>query len=175
MWLHSTYVFTLQGPESRDLPPDSLFALKPKSTNWLKLASSVTPSCAWWHRNINLLYIGYACQPHLSPRLTQGGRALPLATLGFRRMGFSPILSLLTPAFSLLNTPAVLSVNLRRVKYAPLPIKLLSNSAASVLCLAPIHFRRRITRLVSYYALFKGWLLLSQPPSCLCDPTSFPT
>ncbi len=37
-------------------------------------------------------------------------------------MGFSPILSLLTPAFSLLNAPAVLSVNLRRVKYAPLPI-----------------------------------------------------
>ena len=24
-------------------------------------------------------------------------------------------------------------------------------------------FRRRITRPVSYYALFKGWLLLSQP------------
>ena len=40
---------------------------------------------------------------------------------------------------------------------------------------SPDHFRRRITRLVSYYALFKGWLLLSQPPSCLSRPTSFPT
>ena len=29
------------------------------------------------------------------------------------------------------------------------------------MCLAPLHFRRRITRLVSYYALFKWWLLLS--------------
>jgi hypothetical protein len=28
---------------------------------------------------------------------------------------------------------------------------------------------------VSYYALFKGWLLLSQPPGCLNTPTSFPT
>jgi hypothetical protein len=28
---------------------------------------------------------------------------------------------------------------------------------------------------VSYYALFQGWLLLSQPPSCLCDMTSFTT
>ena len=28
---------------------------------------------------------------------------------------------------------------------------------------------------MSYYALFQGWLLLSQPPSCLCDETSFPT
>ena len=30
--------------------------------------------------------------------------------------------------------------------------------------LSPIHFRRRITRPVSYYALFKGLLLLSKPP-----------
>ncbi len=26
---------------------------------------------------------------------------------------------------------------------------------------------------MSYYALFKGWLLLSQPPGCLCILTSF--
>ena len=46
---------------------------------------------------------------------------------------------------------------------------------ASVTCLAPLHLPRRTTRLVSYYAFFKGWLLLSQPPSCLCLPTSFST
>jgi hypothetical protein len=28
---------------------------------------------------------------------------------------------------------------------------------------------------VSYYALFQGWLLLSQPPGCLRAPTTFPT
>ena len=28
---------------------------------------------------------------------------------------------------------------------------------------------------MSYYALFQGWLLLSQPPSCLSDKTSFTT
>ena len=27
---------------------------------------------------------------------------------------------------------------------------------------------------MSYYALFKGWLLLSQPPSCLCISHPFP-
>ena len=48
-------------------------------------------------------------------------------------------------------------------------------SAVSVSGLAPVHFRRRVTRLVSCYALFKGWLLLSQPPSCLGIPTSFST
>ena len=47
--------------------------------------------------------------------------------------------------------------------------------AASVLGFAPLHFRRSVTRPVSYYALFKGWLLLSQPPGCLRDATSFPT
>ena len=48
-------------------------------------------------------------------------------------------------------------------------------SAASVICLAPLHLPRRTTRPVSYYAFFKGWLLLSQPPGCLCLPTSFTT
>ncbi len=33
----------------------------------------------------------------------------------------------------------------------------------------------RLVRPVSYYAFFKGWLLLSQPPGCLGLPTSFPT
>ena len=41
--------------------------------------------------------------------------------------------------------------------------------------LAPLHFRRGNPRLVSYYALFKGWLPLSQPPSCFSIPTSFNT
>ena len=32
-----------------------------------------------------------------------------------------------------------------------------------------------VTRPVSYYAFFKGWLLLSQPPGCLSDvPLPFP-
>ena len=43
------------------------------------------------------------------------------------------------------------------------------------LALAPLHFPRRTPRPVSYYALFKGWLLLSQPPGCLYTPTSFAT
>ena len=46
---------------------------------------------------------------------------------------------------------------------------------ASVVCLAPLHFRRRVTRPVSYFALFKWWLLLSQHPGCLGNSTSFPT
>jgi hypothetical protein len=48
-------------------------------------------------------------------------------------------------------------------------------SIASVIRLAPVHFRRRVTRPVSYYALFKWWLLLSQHPGCLGNSTSFST
>ena len=48
-------------------------------------------------------------------------------------------------------------------------------SIASVICLAPLHLPRETTRPVSYYAFFKGWLLLSQPPGCLCLLTSFST
>ena len=55
----------------------------------------------------------------------------------------------------------------------PVPWHLIS--VASVLCLAPLHFRRRSIRPVSYYAFFKGLLLLSQPPGCIHSSTSFPT
>ena len=41
------------------------------------------------------------------------------------------------------------------------------SAIASVPCLSPGHFRRSVSRPVSYYALFKWWLLLSQHPGCL--------
>ena len=41
--------------------------------------------------------------------------------------------------------------------------------------LSPGHCRRARTRPVSCYALFEGWLLLSQPPGCLGARTSFAT
>ena len=71
-------------------------------------------------------------------------------------------LSLLIPAFSLLKNPQLLPVLLPRVFNAPLPI--ISDSSASVLCFSPGHFRRRTSRLVSYYALFE-WMAASKPTS----------
>ena len=41
--------------------------------------------------------------------------------------------------------------------------------------LSPVHCRRRTPRPVSYYALLKWWLLLSQHPDCQRIPTSFRT
>src|SRR5882672_5643035 len=99
-------------------------------------------------------------------------------TLGLRRAGFSPALTLLMSAFALLIPPAVFSDHLRRrTERSPTTYSMqaLSTSAASVIGLAPLHLPRRKTRSVSYYAFFKGWLLLSQLPDCLSLPTSFPT
>ena len=56
--------------------------------------------------------------------------------------------------------------NLQSKCYVPL---------ASVSGLIPDHFRRQNPRPVSCYAIFKGWLPLSQPPGCLGNSTSFTT
>src|ERR1700742_5400721 len=95
-------------------------------------------------------------------------------TLGIRRGGLSPPLSLLMSAFALLIPPASFTSHLHRLTERS-PTMHLRASAASVYCLAPLHLPRRTTRSVSYYAFFKGWLLLSQPPDCFSLPTSFPT
>ncbi len=60
---------------------------------------------------------------------------------------------------------------------APLPCKTdRLTSAASVTGLSPGGLSApRHTRPVSYYALFQGWLLLSQPPGCLRAATTLPT
>ena len=49
--------------------------------------------------------------------------------------------------------------------------------AASVRGFSPVTSSAQdfLIRPVSYYAFFKGWLLLSQPPGCFGIPTSFPT
>jgi hypothetical protein len=79
--------------------------------------------------------------------------------------------TLLMPASSLVSSPQYLSILLRPTYNAPLPF----SSLASVYSLAPLRYPRSRVRPVSYYALFKGWLLLSQPPGCLNTTTSFPT
>jgi hypothetical protein len=57
---------------------------------------------------------------------------------------------------------------------APLPFRFEIRSVGADLSpgglSAPRHHRP-----VSYYALFQGWLLLSQPPGCLCTVTTLPT
>ena len=93
--------------------------------------------------------------------------------MGFRRQGFSPCLSLLKPAYSLPDAPRTLPGPLHRRQERSPTASFEARSFGSLLI--PDHYRRRIPRPVSYYALFKWWLLLSQHPGCHSNPTSFRT
>ena len=128
-------------------------------------------------RTINLVPIDYAFRPRLRGRLTLRGLAL-------RRNPW-------TFGGSVSHTPCRYSCQHSHFRYlqaasrtpfaglrnAPLPRDPKIASAASVHGLSPDTFSAQagLTRPVSYYAFFKGWLLLSQPPGCHGLPTSFPT
>jgi hypothetical protein len=104
---------------------------------------------------------------------------LPEETLGFRRTGFSPVFSLLIPAFSLPPRPPLLTVwLLPTTERSPTPQLAVTPTAAhaSVPCMSPLTLSAQDhIRPVSCYALFQWWLLLSQHPGCLRAPTSFYT
>ena len=77
------------------------------------------------------------------------------------------------PAFSPARAPPLLTVRLRcGVRRSPTT----DGHSPSIRCfgttLIPDHLRRRPARPVSYYALFKWWLLLSQHPGCPGRETS---
>jgi hypothetical protein len=96
---------------------------------------------------------------------------LPSEPLDVRRMRFSLILR-----YSCLHSHShalqqSLPDCLLRTCDAPLPY----NPWLRWCALAPLHCPRSPVRPVSCYALFQGWLLLSQPPGCLHKTTSFPT
>ena len=97
----------------------------------------------------------------LGPDLPRADQLYP-GNLGYSAARIPTLLSLLIPAFSLLSGPHPLPVMLRSPKNAPLPT--LTGSAASVWCFSPGHFRRRTSRLVSYYALFEC-VAASEPTS----------
>ena len=104
-----------------------------------------------------------------------GRTTLPQVPLGFRGYGFSPYsrYSCLHPLLCLVHMTSQSYFSL--LHNALLPIMHSHYSAASENAFSPLYLRRRVSQLVSCYALFQGWLLLSQPPSCLRHSTSFHT
>ena len=100
----------------------------------------------------------------LGPDLPRADQLYP-GNLGYSAERILTSLSLLIPAFSLQDSPRLLTVPLHRVFNAPLPMYQIHPSA-SVLCFSPGHFRRRTSRPVSYYALFEC-MAASEPTSWL--------
>jgi|FLTN01.1.fsa_nt_gi hypothetical protein len=145
-----------------------------------------------WYRNINLLSIDYAFRPRLRIRLTLGGRAFPRKPWAFGDQDSHLVFRYSCLHGHLCAVHARLpshfdphtTLSYRTKIYSPRsPVQRtrrfldrviveINAPAVSVSNLSPDHFRRRTTRPVSYYALFKWWLPLSQHPGCLRSSTS---
>ena len=113
----------------------------------------------------------YTCCPSPTTSVLGLGPDLPWAdepspgNLGLSTCRFLACIALLIPAFSLLHRPAVLTVYLLPMHYAPLPLTCV-NPKLRWCVLAPLYLRRTITRPVSYYALFEC-VAASKPTSWL--------
>jgi hypothetical protein len=127
-------------------------------------------------RNIDLVPIDYGSRPRLRGRLTLRGLTLRRNpwTFGDRVSRSVCRYSCQHSHFRYLHGPS--QVPLRRLTERSATAHITVHPQLRYVALAPVHLRRRISiRPVSYYAFFKGWLLLSQPPGCFGIPTSFPT
>ncbi len=153
-----------------------------------------------WPGNINPVPIDYAFRPRLRGRLTLLRLALSRNpwTFGDRvshpvcryscqhsrfrslhRMAYAPA----SQKALHVRSPWCVQVRTLRIKHDGLYHGTLRyhvhrcTSRASAHGLSPVTSSPQdsLSRPVSCYAIFKGWLLLSQPPGCFGRPTCFPT
>ena len=114
------------------------------------------------YRNLNLLSIGYVFRPGLRPRLTQSRSALLWKPWIFGRKDSHLPLATHSGILSSIHSTAPYGMASSRLQCSSTNVFL--HSTASVSCFSPGHFRRRISRLVSYYALFEC-MAASEPTS----------
>ena len=124
--------------------------------------------------------IGYGCRPRLRGRLTLRGLTLRRNPWTYGERVSHPLCRYSCQHSHLPYLHGTSRIPLRRLRQRSATAYRFRRSdtpAASVHGLSPVTFSAQdgLSRPVSYYAFFKGWLLLSQPPGCLCYPTSFPT
>ena len=127
------------------------------------------------YRNFNLLSIAYAFPPRLRSRLTLRRRSLLRNPYAFG--GKDSHLSF-RYSYQHSHFPQVhrtFQFDFYPMGTLPYPVYFTYTATASVSYFSPGNLRRRVSRPVSYYALFKWWLLLSQHPGCFGNSTSFAT
>ena len=121
-------------------------------------------------RNINLISIDYGFRPRLRGRLTLRGLTLRRNPwiFGEEVFHFFNRYSCQHSHFWYLQDPSRVSLyRLTERSATAYKVKNFINPQIRYVILAPLHLRRRNSiRPVSCYAIFKGWLLLSQPPGC---------
>ena len=130
--------------------PAYAFCMRPHSSVYMR------------YRNLCLLSIGYGFRPRLRSRLTQSRSALLWKPWIFGREDSH--LSLATHSGILSSYPSTAPSGTASSVLRMLLYQSLRDSTASVSCFSPGHFRRRTSRLVSYYALFEC-MAASEPTS----------
>ena len=114
------------------------------------------------YRNFNLLSIGYVFRPRLRPRLPQSRSALLWKPWIFGRKDSHLPLATHSGILSSKHSTAPFGTASPRFQCSSTNVFL--HSTVSVSCFSPGHFRRRTSRLVSYYALFEC-MAASEPTS----------
>ena len=110
--------------------------------------------------------IGYASRPHLSSRLTRSGRTFLLKPESFGLYDSHINLATYSGILTRVQSTSASALTSPRTRRSPTIHKMYPK----LRCMfsAPVNFRRRITRPVSYYALFE-WMAASEPTSWLSE------
>ena len=114
------------------------------------------------YRNIHLLSIDYALRPRLRPRLPQSRSASLWIPWIFGPKDSHLRLATHSGILSSIQSTAPFGTASLRIHCSSTDV--LIHPIASVVCFSPGHFRRRASRLVSYYALFEC-MAASKPTS----------
>ena len=144
------------------------FSRQVQSIKNSQLTRSVTTI---WLRNINLISIDYGFRPRLRGRLTLRGLTLRRNPWIFGDRVFHSInrYSCQHSHFWYLQKPSqVFLQRLTERSATRYKIRKFYKFTTSVRNLSPVTSSAQslLIRPVSCYAIFKGWLLLSQPPGC---------
>ena len=107
----------------------------------------------WQYRNFNLLSIDYAFRPRLRSRLTLGGRPFPRKPWIFD--GKDSHFTLVTYSDILTTDGSTRPYDRASSPYSKLPYQPNYEFRSFGTWFSPGNLRRRLTRLVSYYALFQ--------------------
>ena len=106
----------------------------------------------WRLRNLHRMCIDYAFRPRLRSRLTQGGRTFPWNPWSIGVWDSHPHLATHANILTSMQSTCPYGHASSRIESSPTHH---NDAVASVVSFSPGNFRRRITRPVSYYALFK--------------------
>ena len=163
-------------PQVADLPATHPTRLYRNNQSPACLPSCVTPSLKQSLPVLEYLPVVHLLRsmPRIRSRLTLGRRSLPRNPYAFGGMDSHHSFRYSYQHSHFCEVHRSLQNDFSPHRTLPYPTTYVV-ATASVSYFSPGNLRRRVSRPVSYYALFKWWLLLSQHPGCFRDPTSFST